>query len=231
MKKIILSVSCLIASSMAFAGGGSIKKISANEDGPLSNGFYLNLGASFLNTEITSYNNVSVKQTTFPSYGVAPTLELGNQWYFFNTDNIGVGLRATWLQLGYSSISETNNIFADKGYAASAQIVKVAPQFTFAFNDKIGVDASFGIAPELFLTNYTESNKTTVRVGKNDNVASFVYGASFSPGLRIRYSKLALGFEYTFGTLKGSGTLPNAPTDYQLTQKVDYSRIYLGFQF
>jgi hypothetical protein len=223
MKKIILSVSCLIASSMAFAGGGSIKKISANEDGPLSNGFYLNLGASFLNTEITSYNNVSVKQTTFPSYGVAPTLELGNQWYFFNTDNIGIGLKATWLQVGYSSISKTNNVFADKGYAVIAQISKIAPQFTFAFDDKIAVDASFGIAPE--------SNNTTVRVGKNDNVASFVYGTSFSPGLRVRYSKLALGFEYTFGTLKGSGTLPNADTDYQLTQKVDYSRIYLGFQF
>lgn len=216
---------------MAFAGGGSIKKIKANEDGPLSNGFYLNLGVSFLNSEITSFNDISIKQTSLPSYGVAPTLELGNQFYFYNTDNIGIGLKASWLQLGYSSISKTNNVFADKGYALNAELIKITPQFTYAFNDKFALDASFGVAPEVFFSNYTESNKTTVRVGKNDNVSSYGIGASFSPGLRVRYGKFALGFDYTFGTLKGSGTLPNLDTDYKLTQKVNYSRIYLGFQF
>ena len=213
---------------MAFAGGGSIKKVTG-EDGVLSSGFYFNLGIQTLNSEITSYENKNIIITN-PSYGIAPSLELGNQFYFFKTDNIGVGLRATWLQAGYSSISNTNNKYASKGYAASAQIIKIAPQFTFAASEKFAFDASFGVAPEAFLSNYTEQN-TGVRVGKNDNVSSYGIGASFSPGFRVRYGIFALGYEYTFGTLKGSGTLPNSDTDYAITQKVDYSRIYLGFQF
>lgn len=231
MKKIIISVSCLIASSLAFAGGGSIKKVSANDEGPLSNGFFFNLGTAFTKSQIMEYgadltdvSNITKQQ----SYNIAPTLELGNQWYFYNTDAIGAGLRVSWLQLGYASYNNVDFTGA-KGYLLNAQLLKITPQFTFAFADKIAVDASFGFAPTAFFVNDTEPVK---RSNGKDQVSTINYGLNYVPGIRLRYSKFNVGFDYSFGTLTGTGTLPSGISDNEkITKKMSSTRIYLGFQF
>jgi hypothetical protein len=57
-------------------------------------------------------------------------------------------------------------------------------------------------------------------------------GVTFAPGIRFRYTMFSLGYDYSFGTLVGSGTMPDGQSDNTpMSQKVANSRIYLGFQF
>ncbi len=244
MKRIILSVSCLIASSMAFAGGGSIKKISANEDGRLSNGFYLNLGASFWNTKITEAVSSSILSPSILAYdiskaksqslGVMPSLELGNQWYFYNTDSWGVGLKASWLHFGFSSI--TNAYYTNAtGNAYNIQLLKLAPQFTYAINEDMAVDVAFEGGYTFLLQTFKEADGVVggpIVGTRRDDVANFSMGILYSPSVRFRYKVFALGYDYSFGTLGGTQTMPDGYSDSEaIVQKISGSRITLGFQF
>jgi hypothetical protein len=230
MKKIIISVSCLLMTTFAIAGGNKGK---VEEDGVLSNGFYLNLGIGLPKSTILTYDGPSMSPFVTQKLGTQINLEVGNQWYFYTNDNIGIGLKASWLQFGFSKYSEINK-YASKitfsnidGYAFDLKLIKIAPMFSYAVNEDFAIDASFEVAPTV---NYFQVQEAGY-VGRNEKVGSVLFGATFAPGLRVRYSMFAIGFDYSFGTLVGTGTLPGATTDYGMTQKITNSRIYLGLQF
>jgi hypothetical protein len=226
MKKIIISVSCLLMTIFAFAGGNKGRV----EYGILSNGFYLNLGIGMPNTTLVEYNNlpssvisnVAKKQ----SLGTQANLEIGNQWYFHTTDNIGIGLRVSWLQFGYSAF---NNVYQPEvtGSAFDTKLVKVAPMFTYAVNEDFGIDASFEVAPSILFMSEQESLSIG---GSGDKVGTVLFGATFAPGIKLRYTMFCLGYDYSFGTLSGSGTMPYED-NVVMSQKVSNSRIYLGLKF
>lgn len=247
MKKIIISISCLLASIATFAGGNKSK---VEEDGVLSNGFYFNLGMGMPNASITSYAGQHFGTFASQNLGTQANLELGNQWYFYTSDQIGFGLKASWAQFGFSTFKDNNkNMFASyyltnqsprfttadiDAYAFDLKLIKIAPMFTYAVNDKFAVDASFEIAPTVNYFQEQEkgyTNLITKADARNEKVGTVIYGVTFAPGFRVRYSVFAIGYDYSFGSLSGQGTLPGASTDYNLTQKISNSRIYLGFQF
>ena len=234
MKKIILSVSCLLASAFAFAGGNGIK---GDGSGVLSNGFYINLGAAF--PTLTWIKNDNISTNTIPFWvqeqkiGTQPNIEIGNQWYFYHNDNFGVGLKAGWFQFGYSAYTNTNgfNVFnngAIKSSALDLRVLKVAPMVSYAINDDFAIDGSFEFAPSLIYLMEQEKGNP----GRNDLVGTVMGGITFSPGLRIRYTMFCLGYDYNFGTLYGKGTIPDGTSDEtDMSQKIAGSRVYLGLKF
>ena len=228
MKKTIITIGCIIATSLAFAGGTKTK---VEDDGVLSNGFFLNIGVGMPTTILTKYDDIDVSGLTkTQNLGTQPTLEIGNQWYFHTTDNIGFGLKASWFQFGYSSFT---NVYQDevKSSAFDLKVAKVAPMFTYAVNEDIAFDASFEVAPSFLYLQEQEKGNTFLGA-RNDKVGTFIMGVTFAPGIRFRYTMFSLGYDYSFGTLVGSGTMPDGQSDNTpMSQKVANSRIYLGFQF
>ena len=243
MKKIIISISCLLASIATFAGGNKSK---VEEDGVLSNGFFLNLGMGMPNASITNYNGVHNGPFKSQNLGTQANLELGNQWYFYTSDQIGLGLKASWAQFGFSTFKDNNkNMFASyylsrfttadiDAYAFDLKLIKIAPMFTYAVNDKFAVDASFEIAPTVNYFQEQEkgyTNLITKADARNEKVGTVIYGVTFAPGFRVRYSVFAIGYDYSFGSLYGQGTLPGASTNTNMNQKISNASIYVEFQF
>lgn len=227
MKKIIVSVACLLATSLSFAGGNKTKE----EDGVLANNFYLNIGMGMPTMQMTKYDGTSLtKSDVDPNdLGIQGNIEVGNQFYFADVSKFGFGLKASWVQIGIGSVKD---YFKDivgngvNGFSYEAKLIKIAPMATYAINDNFGVDLSFEVAPTILGTQVDEIS------GRKDNVGTILYGVTFAPGLRVRYSMFSLGYDYSFGSLSGTGTLPNGVSDNKkMSYDVNNSRIYFGFNF
>ena len=176
-----------------------------------------------MNTKITEATSTSttldqsilamdISKAKSQSLGFMPSLELGNQWYFYNTDAWGVGLKASWLQVGFSNI--TNAYYTNAtGKAYNIQLLKLAPQFTYAINDDMGVDVALEVNPTFLLQTFTEADGGGTVGTRRDDVANFTFGTLYAPSLRYRYKVFSAGFDFTFGTLKGTQTMPDGYSD------------------
>lgn len=248
MKKTILLIAAAFTAFTSFAGGNNIVGLTKKGEGVLSHGFYLNLGVAFPQANIvvksfeTTVGSVTVNNGTTTTYsqGVRPSLEIGNQWYFWHNDNVGVGLKVSWFQLGYGaySLKDVNKSSTSQYGMFEARFLKLAPQFTYAINEDIAFDASFEFAPTVNIGGGVDRFDTGATTGYDITTIDTGFGFLFAPGIRARYKVFALGFDYGFGAINGaqvysystqySGAKVNSAT-YTNTQGV--ARIYLGFQF
>jgi len=241
MKKSILLIASAFIAFSSFAGGNGYLGTKKKGEGVLSNGFYLNLGVSFPSAIYTQTKSAGVTVPNATSYvysmGVQPNLEIGNQWYFWHNDKFGIGLKVSWLQLGYSSYSQStfsSAITSSTWGNFEARFLKLAPEFTFAVNEDLAFDASFEFATSINagggVNRYSSGSGydiTTTQVG---------FGYFLSPGIRARYKVFALGFDYGFGTVNYAAALQyssntTGPGTAEYTNVVANPRIYLGFQF
>lgn len=221
MKKSLLVLASCLTLSTAFADGE--KTVNVKKDKPIiSNGFLLNLGLGFPSSKTEGGPSQSL--------GIQGSLELGNQWYFVKNETIGVGLKVSWLQAGYSK--KTESIFGfDFGIRTiDLRFLKIAPMFSYAITESLALDAYVDIAPTVMLTAVTSPAMGTT---SSDTDGSLGIGVLFAPGVKLRYHKLAFGFDYSLGSLATASSSDDANTIDDGNYKVSYAipRVYIGFKF
>ncbi|MFN0047527.1 MAG: hypothetical protein ACKVOU_00220 [Cytophagales bacterium] len=225
----------------------------------ISNGFYFNVGLSFpsqrfdIESEVTSTTEVGsasfvattpVKLKFAPNYGVMPNVEIGNQWYFWKEGKMGIGLRASWFQIGIASFAlksiDVSTAFGNStastdfsGSLIDLRFVKLAPQFTYAISDEMALDFSFEVAPTVIIVGGTRSGNNV----EDDIYANVNAGLVFAPGIKFRYKVFAAGFDFGFASINNAGGFTTFETNtksvvvFSGSVPTTVPRIYLGFKF
>jgi len=184
-----------------------------NDDGIVSNGFYWHLGIGF----------PSIKSVDFPNLGrekqgIQFTLEAGNQWMFLNTGSFGFGMNVSWLTIG-SSVYKTEGV-DENVYDLHLGLIRFGPMASVGIGDNVAVDVFFNLNPTIKY-NFWSSTTTESHM--------LMYGIAWTPGVKFRFKKFAVGFENSFGRLRGID-MEDSGID---TAKLSYMnpRILLGMKF
>lgn len=220
MKKVILLASVVCASISSFARDNAFlaKK---GDKGIISKGFYLNLGLGFPSGKITSFDGFDASDAETQSFGFQPSLEIGNQWYFYNNDKIGVGLKVSWFQFGFSSAKLKDND-SIKVKTVDLKFLKVGPQFSMALNDDMALDFAIMASPSYMMQSY----KSDSGIDRAPN-----FGLLIEPGVRFRYNKLAIGLDCAFGKSGGAYLADGADDSFVFKQSNLQPRLTVGFKF
>jgi hypothetical protein len=226
MKKIVLLVASIFTIGSAIAGGDQnnalvgIQKKKEITHG----GFYLHLGIA-----APSYKPVD-SDLRF-SMGIQPSLELGNNFMFYKTDQIGIGMNVSWLTFGFSSKTKTYDYGDDytediRTSSVYLSFLKLGPMATYAINDKMAVDAFFDFSPTVY---FGTTSNPGADIEDSFSDGFILTGLALSPGVKFRYSKLCVGFEAQFGKLAYASTGDSDVSDF----KASYfsPRVMLGFKF
>lgn len=211
MKKTLLLLALtasLATTSMAWTN--ELTGLQRGRKGIISNGFYVFLGLGVPMGSIRTYGNnysATIGNYTYKqaysassSYvGANISIEIGNQFMFYKTDKLGIGMNFSWLTVGFNSLSGNNiDPFYEQGVKCSFtqlefNLLRLGPMASFALSDDVAVDAFLNISPTAYLG-----------FNNNGNQAYATVGLLFVPGARIRYKKLAVGLEVQMGSTKGS---------------------------
>lgn len=223
MKKVILLASVVCASISSFARDNYFNK--KQEKDILSKGFYLNFGVSYLNSRLLTFNDVDVTSITEnQSLGIQPSLEIGNQWYFYTNDKIGAGLKVSWFQFGYSSAKIKDSKSDGKIGTLDLRFFKLAPQFSLKLSEETALDFSVELAPTVLVSG--------ARLSDTTSQASISIGTLITPGVRYRYKKLAVGLDCSFGSIKGASTSDDSSVIVgDIKTRIIQPRLYVGFKF
>lgn len=226
MKKVILLVSGLIIATLANAGTSGVKGLnglSSLHGGPgINNGFYLHLGFAFPSMKAKTVDGKSVSGSESQSLGFQPSLEFGNQWYFYKNDQFGIGLRVSWLQFGYST-AKIKGTSDGKVSTLDFRFLKVAPQATFGLGDDMALDVSVEFAPTVMVSGYKYSSYNAGQLG---------VGLLIAPGARFRIKKFAVGVDCGFGSVSGAFLADvDGAESYIVKSAIIIPRLYLGFKF
>lgn len=207
----------------AFSGSGR----EWEESEVTSSGLFLNLGLFF---PPTSYVNYDFDSEFDPKYKLGFNFELGNYFRFAKIADgkFGVGLRATWLSLGYTKASIEKDVYR----VAEISLVRVGPQFGIALNEKMGLDAFYQLGFNL------TSQFGDVDTGNEETigVSSSYMGVSNEIGAAFHYQVYSLGFGYRFGKVTNFLNVVDGETldsDFLDDKKssVNSLRVTLGFKF
>jgi hypothetical protein len=225
MKKIVLLVASIFAIGSAIAGGDQnnglvgIQKKKEITHG----GFYLHLG-------IAAPSFKPVDSDLRFSMGIQPSLEFGNNFMFYKTDQIGIGMNVSWLTFGFGSKTKTYDFGEDMDMKLTSvylSFLKLGPMATYAINDKMAVDAFFDFSPTVYFG-------TMSFPGEDLDVSDgfIMSGLALSPGFKFRYSKLCVGFEAQFGKLTYVNTEDLGDDDESKFKASYFSpRVMVGFKF
>jgi hypothetical protein len=143
-------------------------------------------------------------------YGLGYDFEIGNFFRFakINDGMMGIGLRATWLNFGMTSmVDEDDYLYV----AMQISPLRVGPQFSYALNDMMAIDAFYQIG-----------YNATIEIIEDDDL--YVYsGLTHEVGAAFRYKVFSAGLGYRFGSLYSP--------DWEEYLPSNYLRIQLGFKF
>lgn len=156
-------------------------------------------------------------------------LEIGNQWYFYTSDQFGIGLDVNWFDIMYGR-SKMDVPLSDPiyRYTLEGSILEFGPVATFAVNDIFAVEGYYNLRPSYMATLLWEN--------EDSNLVLYDFGFLNALGVGARVKFLYIGYEYTFGSIEGnvdgSGDLGE---DADLLDKqpmgAGNSRLVIGFQF
>ncbi|MDX2196065.1 MAG: hypothetical protein NW207_06580 [Cytophagales bacterium] len=249
MKKITSSfiIICLAFSSIAQQTANTTttgEKPSSSSSNPMiKKGFILNLGfgfPSYSDAVTVSASSTSTLRSN-ESLGLQISLEIGNQWYFWKNEKMGIGLRANWLTLGYSSYTTDYPNFKYNNTLIEWRPLKLAPQFTYALSDKMALDFSLEFSAAFLIGGGNLENKPGYSY--NGNGGTFGAGYYITPGAKFRYKKLAVGFDLGLGSgglakaevATNAGTTSSANSgEVELkvgTVSLLSPKLYIGFKF
>jgi len=256
MKKTILLICASLATcALVNANGNENSKTEATQEfkSVIDNGFFFNLGLGMGTSQYTTsnYKGTSVDWSNFKSQSLGSGFgfEIGNQWYLMKKEKFGIALRVTWLQASYSptveysNTEDVRNVFNKniptyglqtdykltssnvvKGYYGEVKLLNIAPQITFAPTSTFGIDAYFSGGLSAYGGELTDPTN-------NKNVGFGGPGYNLTPGVRLRYKKFALGFDYTMTKLQGDETIVGTLVEVKNKRDVKTPRFYLGMQF
>jgi hypothetical protein len=145
--------------------------------------------------------------------GVA--FEIGNYFRFFHTDRLGVGLRATWIQLGYNAHQDTAYF---EGNAFGSPI-RLGPQASYLIGENMGIDAFYQLGAQYNIAWYGGENLSYL-------------GLTHEVGIGLRYMFFTAGAAYKFGAIPNIDS--SDETVLWLDEDTNYPvtgiRIFLGIQ-
>lgn len=159
-------------------------------------------------------------------------LEIGNQWFLVRGENAGLALDINWLDLTYGGAQIDDPVVGSLNrITLEGSLLEFGPLVSWAFIDKVAVDAYYNLRPTYMVTGYYVDfdDSDDFIVAHNFN---FMHGA----GLGLRFKFIYLGYEYTFGAvhgdLVGGGEFEDV-TDLFGQQRLDgaNSKLVVGFQF
>lgn len=118
-----------------------------------------------------------------PGYDV----ELGNYFKFARISSLSIGLRATWISLGFT----TYHNFEDIG-VVSVSLLRAGPQAAFALNEKMGIDLFYQVGANytIVLDTYGSDLETTSFLGATHEIGAGFRYRVFNAGLGFRLGKL-----------------------------------------
>lgn len=191
-------------------------------------GFFLNFGIHFLPA---TYLNPYYFEGFDPRYGMGFDFEFGNYFRFAKIQDgkMGVGMRFTWMSFSYASA----RIDEDKYWAAEGAFIKFGPQFSYAIDDKMGVDAFYEFCPLHFATQFgaIDDPINAEDVGESRTF----YGVSHEVGAIFHYKVFSLGLGYRMGRIKDFAYVYDGETDldelYPAKSSINNFRITFGFRF
>jgi len=222
MKKFYVILFSLLSTTFAFAGGNSGNVLTqVTSDKPIvDNGFYLILGIG-----VPSYNAGFASQ----SMGIQPSIEIGNQFLFYKTDKLGIGMNISWFMFGYSSKNEDIAYgFTYKMHNVALQFLKFGPQVTVGLNDDMAVDAYLDIIP---LNVNVGGGVASASSGSDNTYAMLSAFSTFAPGIKFRYKVLTIGAEVQFGNQRYADTSTDNSSDIKFDVSYINPRLLLGFKF
>jgi len=165
----------------------------AQKDQTLSNGFSIQLiiGVPFPEYGVDKDAEVAKEYQFSSLFG----LQLGNRWYFTNSDQFGIGLMVNWFDIStaltsYEIMEETIGRLT-----VEATFLEFEPIGTYAINSTMAVDAYYNLRP---------AGLATVAIDENTNLSDEVYGSGFTHalGAAFRWKVLSVGIESVLGNIK-----------------------------
>lgn len=171
-------------------------------------------------------------------YVIILGIQTGNQWYLYKNNHFGVGLNINWADLSYTRkkkemqyspiIDEISYESEFLFYTFDFSFAEIGPIATVAIGEHFAFDAYYNLRPTSLISLTFDENK-------NGNVSYKLFGLTNSIGGGFRYSKLFLGFDYVFGTLKNAtvnyaGDFSNHSND-KMDMKTNNLRLTLGLKF
>lgn len=166
-----------------------------------------------------------------PTYGLGFDFEVGSYFRFAKIQDgkFGIGMRASWLSLSYTSLTDG----PDKWRVGQIRPVHLGPQFSFALNEEMALDAYYILG--FNLTN--EFGAIDDPINNQDyGISSTLTGLSHEIGFAFRYQMYSLGFGYRMGKLSQMMMVVDGETiDQQFLDEGKFSvntwRMALGFKF
>jgi len=187
----------------------------AQKDRTLSNGFSIQLIVGIPSPEYGVDKDAEVpKEFQFSSlFG----LQLGNRWYFTNSDQFGIGLMVNWFDISTALASYETVQEKITRLTAEATFLELGPIGTYAINADMAVDAYYNLRP---------TGLATVAIDENSNLEDDVYGSGFTHalGAAFRWKVLSVGVESVFGNIKDID-------DPELKLQANNFRFVIGVKF
>ena len=156
-------------------------------------------------------------------YGITYGLQVGNQWYFYNPESLGIGLMVNWIDVTGS----TKKVTGDQGTLDRATldvgVLEFGPVFTYAIDDPKAIDVYYNFRPTVMSTGY--------KYGVEDGEAYGGYGVTHAFGAGFRYKLLYVGGEYVTGSIKVSQDSTDEEDWIDEKMKVGCFRILVGVKF
>lgn len=177
-----------------------------------SSGLFLNIGLMLPSSKYLNPYGIT------PNFKLGYDFELGNFFRFAKISQLGIGLRATWLSLDYSSFKDEETY-----HSAYGSILRVGPQVSIALSEVMAVDVFYQFGYSYSLTWFTFADK--------DYNSSFL-GFSHEIGAAFRFKVFSLGVGYRLGKLTNvDNSLGSDFVDKDKKYAVNGLRILLGFKF
>jgi len=191
-------------------------------------GFFINFGVSIQ----SSYYLNPGHYTGIPGYKLGYDFEFGSIFRLakINDGQMGISLRCTWLSFNYSKFNWDKDVYR----AIQIMPIHIGPQFSYALNDMMGVDAFYTIG-----YNFTdEFASIDDPLQKKDVGENLTYsGISHEIGAAFRFKVFSLGLGYRFGKLRWNTWVYDGHDYSDLIDSSDPKasinnfRITLGFRF
>ncbi len=193
-------------------GNNLPKKPFATQKDITKGGFFFNFGLFIPNKNYGFESDVD--NTTSYKNGVGPSFEIGNMFRIADLRDKAIGIRVTWLNVGYSKFKMDGELIEQD---IQFSMFKLGPYFSLGLNDKMAIDFYYQIAPQ-YIFSYN------VPLEEDDHY----FGVNHSLGATYRFSILAVGFDANFGSAKYLNTDPDESVDFK--PRFPYLRMYVGLK-
>lgn len=193
----------------------------------LQDGFNLKFSIGFPPTQFGLDGDIPLPdelqlQTTFG-------LEIGNQWYFYDTEHFGIGLDINWFDIVYGKAKMDNSLTGTANrITLEGSFIEFGPVATYAINDLFAIEGYYNLRPTYMVTYYWENSDDYVLVRN----FSFLHGI----GIGVRLKFFYIGYESTFGSVNGNVSGDGEFEDVELlydeqSMSGSNSKLIIGFQF